>query len=681
MTFRKMRASIASSALALATITGAAVLVGSAPEPKFTEHNKAYYANSELVAFVRPGLQVKMLSAEVASDRSVKTRIKLTDPKGLPLDLNGVDTPGAIRVLMVIGYIPADGDQYVPYNTRTSTSSITGVTAVQPYYDMNGKFVKVADGTYDYTFATKLPESYDRNATHTIALRATRDLSEFSLGSNYANETINFVPAGGTVKKIRDVVRTETCNQCHNPLQMHGGNRAVSMCVVCHTKGMTDPDTGESIDFAIMIHRIHRGHDLPSVKAGRPYKIIGSRPDQVYDFSKVSFPRDVRNCETCHQAPATQTEAWLKPNRSACGSCHDDVKFETGEGHVNLPQFSDNQCGQCHVREGELEFDASIKGGHTTERFSKSMRGVLFEILKVDDGIAGKRPTVTFSLRDKEGNPILPSAMDSVSLVLTGPTTEYTGRYVSEDARKAEGTGGVYYWTFQNPIPADAKGSYAIGIGGYRNIKLLEGTRKERTEREAGVNKVAYFSVDGSAVQPRREVVSLDKCNECHFSLAMHGNGRNRVEHCAQCHNLSLTDAAGSAAAGVKPGPLLFRYMIHRIHTGHDSKNPFIIYGAYGGNLRRYDFGEVRYPGDRRDCGKCHVNNSEQLPLADGMPGVSNPRGPLDPMGPAAAACLGCHTSADAASHARAMTNEIGESCAVCHGRTGDFSVNRAHAR
>ena len=56
----------------------------------------------------------------------------------------------------------------------------------------------------------------------------------------------------------------------------------------------------------------------------------------------------------------------FKPNRAACGACHDTVNFETGVNHLDLPQRSDTQCANCHVREGELEVtDASIIGGHT----------------------------------------------------------------------------------------------------------------------------------------------------------------------------------------------------------------------------------------------------------------------------------------------------------------------------
>jgi hypothetical protein len=48
---------------------------------------------------------------------------------------------------------------------------------------------------------------------------------------------------------------------------------------------------------------------------------------------------------------------------------------------------------------------------------------------------------------------------------------------------------------------------------------------------------------------------------------------------------------------------------------------------------------------------------------------------------PAAAACLPCHGSVDAAAHAYVNTAPFGESCASCHGDDREFSVEKVHAR
>jgi OmcA/MtrC family decaheme c-type cytochrome len=649
-------------------LVGSALLIGSSSKPDLTVHDKAYYADPKLVSFVRPGLTAKILSAAIGTDGTVRARFRITDLKGLPLDREGIVTPGVVTIRLIAANSPRNRTQYESY----TTSATTGM----PGTDTNGVFEKIAEGEYQYIFATKLPSSYDRTVTHTIGIQASRNLTEFDLGTQVDNDVFHFVPDGSKVVTTRDVVRTDTCNgRCHDPLMMHGGSRRkVEYCVLCH-QPQNVSRAGHPVNFPVLIHKIHRGADLPSVKAGGSYAFSATN-----DFSNVVFPAGVRNCEVCHdpKSGAAQADAWLKPNRAACGACHDDVNFATGAGHVDLPQFSDNQCANCHTPQGELEFDASIRGAHLDPRFSRDLPGTTLEILNVADGVAGKRPTVTFTVKDKAGNPIQLSTMGRLNLVLAGPTTEYSS-YVSEDARKAEGVAdGRNYWTFQNPIAAGATGTYSIGIEGFKNIVLLPGTKKERTVRDAGINKLSYFTVDGSKVMPRRTVVEIAKCNVCHLRLDMHSGSRNQIDHCVKCHNVNQTDGIGRPAAAGPTQSINFKLMIHGIHTGENLTRELAIYGSSG---TKYNFSHVRFPGDRRNCAKCHVNNSEQLPLPDGVSAVNNPRAPINPVGAITAACTGCHTSDSAYSHALANTTVIGESCAVCHGRNSEFSINKAHAR
>ena len=73
---------------------------------------------------------------------------------------------------------------------------------------------------------------------------------------------------------------------------------------------------------------------------------------------------------------------------------------------------SDNLCATCHIPEGELEFDASIKGAHTVPRFSQDLPGVKFEILEVKDTAAGTESQPShLKITDKSGFPIETSQM------------------------------------------------------------------------------------------------------------------------------------------------------------------------------------------------------------------------------------------------------------------------------
>jgi len=147
------------------------------------------------------------------------------------------------------------------------------------------------------------------------------------------------------------------------------------------------------------------------------------------------------------------------------------------------------------------------------------------------------------------------------------------------------------------------------------------------------------------------------------------------------CHNPNENDKAFRPAGQGAPQTVNFAQMIHKIHTGENlaaDGGSLIVYG-FGGS--KNDFSDVRFPGDRRDCSTCHVNGSEQLPLQAGLLNIDDQRGPINPIGPIASACTGCHVSTPATSHVLAQTTQLGESCEVCHGSTAEFSVNKVHAR
>jgi OmcA/MtrC family decaheme c-type cytochrome len=697
---------------AVVAIAALSIVTADTSKQAFTKHQKAFYADANTINFVRPGLVLKVTSANVASDGTITAHIRITDPKTLPLDRDGITTPGAVSISCVAAYIPKGQTQYVAYTTRPQTSPITGVTATQAATDSGGKFTKTADGEYDYTFKTKAPAGFDATATHSIGCQASRNLSEFDLPTNYATDVYTFVPNGAPVTVTRDVIRDPSCNRCHDEVAFHGGSRrGIAYCVMCHTPQTTDPDTGNTVDMPVMIHRIHAGSSLPSVQAGGKYQIIGHN-QSVADYSSVAFPADVRRCEVCHEqnTQAAQATAYLKPSMAACGACHDNVNFATGENHVNLPQISNSQCANCHIAQGELEFDASIKGAHVIPEHSNSVGGVVVEIVKVENGTAGKKPTVTFTLKDSAGNPIpldsMKASPNRVALVMAGPTTDYgytnfgsdvtTGGYVSENPVPSAScdSNGICTYTFTHAIPEDAKGTFAIGIEARRGATLLAGTQKEINTEYGAINKVAYFSVDGSPVVPRRQVVDIQKCNGCHEFLSLHGENRNQIEQCVLCHNASETDKARRPSAQdpndkAQPAQAVnFAYMIHRIHTGEKLQEQGAGYTVVGFGGSHNDFSEVRYPafspsgspGDTRNCGMCHVNGSEQN-LPTGKNAMTHPQGPWSPMGAVAAACTGCHANMPAASHALANTTTLGESCATCHDADAEFNVTRAHAR
>jgi OmcA/MtrC family decaheme c-type cytochrome len=656
----------------VAVLAGAAMLIG-ASGTGFTARDKAYYASASQINFVRPGLVIQITGAAIAGDGTVTANLKLTDPKGVGLDRLGIETPGAVSVSFILAHIPKGQAQHVAYTVRAQKSPITGVSADQASADSGGTFKDNGGGNYTYTFKTRVPVSYDPNATHSVGAYGSRNLTEYDMGTYYADNVYNFVPAGAKVTVVRDVIRSSSCNKCHDQMAFHGGSRrSIELCDLCHTPQTIDPDTGNTLDMAVFVHKLHAGSSLPSVAAGTPYQIIGHN-QTVADYSSIAFPADIRNCTACHETTtgATQQARMNLPNRTACGSCHDDVDFATGKNHANLPQPSDQLCANCHQPTG-TDLDTSIQGAHLIPRFSSNLPGVVFELLNVANAKPGGNITVTFTAKDKKGAPISMADLTRCNILLTGPNSDYglpgvAAGYVTENVlTKAVGDGrGTFTYTMAAALPKDAAGSYTVAIEGRREVKLLPGTVKELLVRDTAANRQFAFSVDNSPVQKRRVIVANEKCNACHGSIAFHGDNRNDVAQCVICHN------PGYVAGGQT---IDFRTFIHRIHTGEEMTRKYQIGSA--------NYNEVRYPGDRRNCNTCHVNDSQQLPLDEGLRNVNDPAGFMTSVPPTTAACTSCHDTKSATAHAAVNTDpKQGESCAVCHGPSADFSVNKAHAR
>ncbi len=666
----------------------------------FTQHDLAYYLEPDLVAFVRPGLAVQIQSANMASDGTITVQFLIQDAQGLPLDLNGVDTPGPVAVNFVAGYIPRGKAQYVSYTTQSFGPPATSMAGTLPSVDAAGAFKKLTDGQYQYTFATHAPAGFDPTVTHTIGAFASRDLTEFGLGIQYVDAAFNFVPNGTAVTVVRDVTRTASCNKCHGQLAYHDNSRRnVALCVVCHTPDNKDLNTGESLDFRSIIHKMHAGTELASVQAGGTFVISVENFTDSRDYSVYEPVADIRNCQACHDAGPAQANAWLNnPSRVACGSCHDLVNFATGENHANLAQPDDSQCASCHIPKGQADFDLSIIGAHTVPNLSPSLPGTVAQIVRVENAAPGKQPTVIFSLKDNSGKPIPLAQMDRLNLTIAGPTTDYTS-WFNEDATGAQADpSGTVSYTFKQALPANAKGTFTVVIEGSRPITLQPGTKSETVAYDFIRNQMQNFSVDGSPVQARRTIISADKCYSCHVASGPVGNpsqtvglkclschadtphagNRNRFDYCALCHNPNETDKAQRPPDQMPAESLDFMVVVHKIHTG-ENREWRTIYGT--GSLEdSYD--TVRYPQSTTNCDGCHVNGSEELPLPGGLLPVQAPASLIPVMGRTTAACLSCHEDIPAAAHAFVnISAQFGEACVICHGKNAEFSVSRVHAQ
>jgi OmcA/MtrC family decaheme c-type cytochrome len=636
----------------------------------------------------------------------------LSDGAGVALDKDGRFTEGTVEVSFVLAQLATtpsgEPGQYTAYTTRTQTAN--GVSALQGATDSGGAFevVKVTDGSYRYKFAASVA-ARNRALVQSVAGFAIRTLR----GTQLIDSTARSFGAQGAVPAPRTVVGEARCDGCHNTLAGHGGRYTrVEQCILCHTPQSSDPDTGNTVDFKVMIHKIHRGDELPSVLAGTPYRIIGFA-QTVHDYSTVAFPQNIARCTSCHEG--AQGDYWkTHVSMTNCLSCHDNTAFElpvpAGKVlHGGGTQPADAPCAVCHPASGGI---AGIADKHLTGLISPTARKVELTIDGLTQTAPGQTPVMTFTaMLDGAPADLTAAPLTSLRATIAGPNTDFTSFWqATVQGAGAAGTliysgAGHHQYTFPAAaaMPAAATGSYTAGLEGYL-------TPPGSTDRFAAVGPTRAFAVTDATPIPRRTVVDSARCNACHFDVAGHGGTRKGAQYCTLCHNSQKANnerIARFEGSTVLAETVDFKVMIHKIHAGEALSQPYVLYGfpaptpaSPGGTP--LNFAETRYPRARAQCLACHIPGSFGVPLASSVlastaaeltcsePAGTDPdnyctgtswnitRSPKIP--PTTAVCTACHDQLYVAVHAQLNTNGSGqEACATCHGPGKSQDVLKVH--
>lgn len=724
-------------------------------------------------------IQAEITGVTISSPPAVT--FKLFDENGAPLDPATLLPIRGIR--FYLAQIKADGN-YANY---------FGTTA--PTYDTAGTIAAVGGGVYTYTFSRDIKTTpnlgglvYDAAKTHTAAIQVYRNVTD-AYGKTFQqarNVYSTFRPDGGAVTQTREIVATSNCNECHGTLGLHGGSRReVVLCLLCHNPGLTA--NGVSLNFKVLVHKIHMGEKLPGNAAalalgGYGFSIGGT------SYTEVAYPflsGDSRvatspiECTKCHKAGTDvngrafgkDAERWkygidgtgkIDKKKSAatkenCTTCHDTISFDsagsvqvadatatvsegvttytaklttlttangavahTGGRGVGGAAWTDIQCGGCHPGDvaGDNAYQMSLAGHHTVVENSSLFTGLNFQILSVTGATVGSKPMVAFKITDNKGNSLSPAETGSSYNLKLGyfQQADYInsglasyGQPLSQSLATATvRADGSYAMAFSTAIPAGVTGTGVIGLEGRRTYNIPATDKYPARAVTIGGKSVQYFfdPATGARItdpaRQRRVSVDDDKCLACHGRLSLHGGNRvNSVQQCVICHNPEATDKGRRPAQpvdGLAEQSINFKDMIHKIHTGEGleaSKLPlagggrgYIIYG-FGNSVN--DFGKVRYPRDRRDCLACHVDQKPLvfvLPLPEGVLGTTTATGAdaSNAAGddntrtrPMKAACVSCHDTATAVSHANSQTVSAGELCIACH-KTGLLrEVNSSH--
>ncbi|WP_290577744.1 OmcA/MtrC family decaheme c-type cytochrome [Ketobacter sp.] len=602
----------------------------------------------------------------------------------------------------------------------------------------SGSFTNNGDGTYRYVTAASLTQPpadvqaqaarqglslvFEAARTHRVAL-------QFDNGRVPANPYFDWVPATGKSTDILHyrVVATENCNSCHSSLAFHGGGRTeVEYCVTCHNPGSSDANSGHSVDFKVMIHKIHRGADLPSVQAGGSYTLYGFG-DTPHDYSAVRFPRDIRDCHLCHAGSATgaagqtlthQGDNWNEyAGQDTCGACHDDLDFSQHYGG----QDNDDNCMSCHSVSGVAGSIASVH----VDPVQQARAAFEGRILAVENTGQGEFPTVRFAVVNPlqgdapyhiQTDPPFTQSGASLSLKLAWSTTDYTNTGSGSGVASTLSVNGLssavangdgsFSVTFGSAIPdgslapnVAASGSGSVVLEGRMAVDIGSAGSPD-IQRVPLTNVVKAFAITDSSPAARRQVVALDNCLACHGSLSLHGDNRtDSIDSCVTCHNPRNTDRVRRTAPPYSDGKteesIDFKTMIHAIHGAGFRARPLVVVG-FGGTEHVYDESSVHFPGELNNCNACHVNNSYELPLHASVLATSvdsgadlADRSDDTLVSPQAAVCASCHDDAVAQSHmesngadfatSEADLGSVLEQCELCHGDGRTYSVKSVH--
>ncbi len=633
------------------------------------------------------GLIVKISKVDLPAGKNPVVTLAITDGGGTPLSSKALEGYG-FTIAQVTQDQKTGLSQYQnllvhevdgkPYQLNGETTQPVLNKATQAYADSGGIWEDQPDGTARYTFKNALSSPADNTLTTVVGVYAYKDGR-----ASVSNDVFTFLPAGGSPQLIREVVSTDACQGCHNPLEAHGGlRRDTRLCVTCHTGQTTDPETGNTLDFKVLVHKLHTGSSLPSVVAGTPYQIIGYQ-QSLTDFSSVSWPQDVRNCTTCHSGGAQSDNYKTQPSTAACTACHDTTNVVTGVNHPGGKQ-TDEKCASCHTPEGD-QFGLSVSGAHTLPLASKANPGLKLEIVSITGAVPGGSPVVKFKATNNAGETVDANTLNYVALTLAGPTSDYTNRWTETALNTTskiastlvKNADGSFSYQFKAVIPKDATGTYAVGMEAYALLPLVDG---QDPIRVTAFNPVAYAALDGGKPAPRRQVVDENNCNACHKALSMHGGNRQNTEYCVLCHNPMASDADTRPADASGPATSIsFPLLIHKLHTGAEASNPLVIYGRSG---KPTSFADVVFPGDRSACQTCHLPGTNALPLANSVHAttITKAGSVVSTILPTRAICTSCHDDSATSGHVELNTTASGiETCAVCHGQNREFDVTKVH--
>lgn len=258
--------------------------------------------------------------------------------------------------------------------------------------------VDAANGVFAYQLA--VPISAAATGSSTVMADGYRDVTLGSSRTLLLSTPLAFAVTDPQAVPRRTVVDPARCDACHLQLNHHGVNRGAASCALCHFSSNDNSDRvsrlegtsvqAPSVDFKVMIHKLHRGRDL-----SQPYALFGfpapSKANPLgtpVPYDTLRMPRSVGECAACHVANTVslplgprlptvlQTQECvelvstdaddycdqrvvsatklLPPETAVCTSCHDQP-WVAAHAEINTSLAGVESCTTCHGPGAQVE--------------------------------------------------------------------------------------------------------------------------------------------------------------------------------------------------------------------------------------------------------------------------------------------------------------------------------------
>ena len=632
------------------------------------------------------------------------------DYNGMPL----IDPVGTAPSAQTLSFAPTKYDGGAVEFQQPGFSPFPGIDASGALSNGDGTYTLIVNVEYDI-------DSWTGGAIVGRIANGDLDFpdgptSHFGVYQNLSHDAFEF-----GVLAWESAANVEGCEACHGaPYRKHGnieasvaGTADFVRCKSCHF----DDRTGGHEDWQYMVDDPFNW--ATGVGATRDYAYIANLMNDTHMSHAMEFPypQSMSNCSTCHEGKLTQILDDDFFQLETCKSCHviegtDAWPEDAGnvtEGMYAQPHRPppmtylwtvagvdsyhnvDMDCQNCHGTDGFSAF-ADMHSGYDDHIYDDN--GVKFADLytvSIDNlSMAGNVLTIDFSASDANiAAEVLVSlyGWDTKHFIVASHTSD--GSDLCIDRRGNPGGCRMEFAPGDtNPLFTDnsvGAGDYSVDLdlGAYVPTEFL--TDDIPTLIADGVIKKAEITItpelelDGEDVvlkavdetfdvnafaivddyfKGANQIVSVEKCNACHDSLAStfhdgSGRGGDGIEVCKNCH---VTTSPGSH---IELASRAIDSYVHAIHTFQ----PFDEDDVYNANdpvfnARNEQHKHHTFPNfTALSCEACHVSDVYNVPdQSQSMPGVLRASWTLDDpsvraigtipeyvTGPASRACGGCH--------------------------------------